>query len=661
MPEFGGLQIEPRCVKCGRLSTSDTLLYEMQNHHYICYTCRQRAELEGKHIAWANGTQTDGTRLISSPRPTQALPKPTEPLSSGPLARNLPPDSLFAVLEIPLETPIFQIRETLRQQMKIWATKTSDPSYKQMIARLRGWQVQLQDEVAFEEFREQLKLLVQGNVGALSIGGRAVFTAHDFRKACEELGDGWKDGVGYLRTGELWQWILFQLEDPVLSKEAQSYQKWTGVSDFRALNELLYCLDPKRPFRLYEQDSWQDVQSVPSANTPLELAKLCDLHWETAERHLYTGSMVLWLERTQHIAGLREYYSRSLAGYETDNHARDRGVGLELLLEFAVPGLEKPNLVVTFDKQISSYTLQAWDREIPHQPVTLTITNTTRGYISAFVNLQNRRDPVEPDWISFSDSFVHGTYANKEIASQQIYLQNLSSLKRGRTYRRQLLLSVRQEFGQPPQVQQFPIMLKPMRFYQGLRGKLWTFGLRGGPVGFFWHFASAALLAFLPFLLIQKLIPQEFLSSSFTEITAGTIFQRLAGGVLFAMIFLQYKFILITAGIAGFAGFWVGKKLGHTDYTAKQGAHALRLWGFWLSLIFAAILLYWDQGLAFMTQNDYYNQDAQISYFVFFIGASVLIWLLLFLIMLILAATRSKLEQFLRTHYASLMNLPGRA
>jgi hypothetical protein len=680
MPEFGGLKIEPRCVRCSRLPTADTVLFEMQNHRYICNTCKQSSEQEGKHIAWASGLQIDDSAQPAAPlspqqsiqtlaRPTQALTRPTQTLPSAePLrvtaqVRNLPPDSLFAVLEIPLDTSISKLREILRQQMKTWATRTSDPAYKQMIVRLREWKLQLEDEITFEEEREKLKVLVQGNAGVLSVGGRSVFTAQEFRNVCEELSDGWNDGVRYLRTGELWQWILFQLEDRNLSKEAQTYQKWTSVSDFRALNEMLYCLDPERPFRFYEQDSWQSVQNIPSAKTSVELAQLCDANWKTAERHLYAGSIVLWLERTQHIDGLREYYNRAVAGYETDNYARDRGLGLELLLEHTVPELEKPDLVASFDGQVGGYTLKAWDREIAHEAITLTVTNTTRGYVSAVLEMQGRNNATEPDWVKFPTRLVTGTPASREIAREQIALQNLSSLKRGHTYKRQLLLSLRQEFGRPPKSQPFPMVIKPMRRYQGLRGKLWAFGLRGGFFGLLWHFVSAALLAALALLLTQKLIPSTYLDlpDPGATITVSAIFQQIGGGLLFVMQFLQNTFILITAGIAGFAGFWAGMNKGHTDYTAQQGARVVRRWGCWLALIFAFILLFWDQAVTTLSQGDYYSQNIQILNIVFFLGASLSIWLMVFLIVLVLAAIRPVLERFLRARYASLLNPPGRA
>src|SRR5581483_2824246 len=63
------LQIDPRCIKCGKSPTADTSLLEMQNHLYICNDCRQDEERKGKKIAWADGSTTPPTISVpSSPR-----------------------------------------------------------------------------------------------------------------------------------------------------------------------------------------------------------------------------------------------------------------------------------------------------------------------------------------------------------------------------------------------------------------------------------------------------------------------------------------------------------------------------------------------------------------------------------------------------------------
>src|SRR6266699_3198500 len=113
MPEFGGLQIEVRCVKCGRLPATDVTLYEMQNHFYICNLCRQEDEQRGKQIAWVGGMQTETVMPSSSFQP------PTMPISrvrTRPVVSNLPPESIFARLELSLDMPISKIRATIKQQ-----------------------------------------------------------------------------------------------------------------------------------------------------------------------------------------------------------------------------------------------------------------------------------------------------------------------------------------------------------------------------------------------------------------------------------------------------------------------------------------------------------------------------------------------------------------
>src|SRR5690349_13250394 len=102
MPEFGGLQIEVRCVRCGRLPTADVTLYEMQNHLYICKYCSQEEERRGKHVSWVGSVQMQSLLPIMS---SLHLPLPTSFTGKGLVNSNLPPDSLWAKLELPLDTP----------------------------------------------------------------------------------------------------------------------------------------------------------------------------------------------------------------------------------------------------------------------------------------------------------------------------------------------------------------------------------------------------------------------------------------------------------------------------------------------------------------------------------------------------------------------------
>lgn len=679
MPEFSGLQIEMRCVKCGRLPTADVVLYEMQNHMYICNRCRGEDAKRGKHIAWANGQQAEIPMAAPTVSFAPATPgasgktsAPPGPQRTRPLTTNLPPDSLFAMLNLPLDTPASKIGAAIKQQMTVWMKKSDAPEQKQMIERLRTWKEQVQDDLAFEEYRNKLKTQARGSTGALSVGGRSVFTALEFLDACEEVREGWADGERYLRTGELRQWILFQLDNRDLAMKARYYQTWTGVSDFRALNEMLYCIVPERPFRLYAGEKWQHRNSVPSATTPAELAKLCDAHWAIGEAHLYVGSMVLWLENSCGNAELKAYFDSALARYATANQGADRGVGLELLLERVVPDLEKPHLVVEFDGNEGFCTISSWDRELEHSPIEVKVTNTTRGFTSVDLILQPRFSTGEPEWITMFSSgpvTLRGRPGDGMPQTRTITLRDLHLLRRGHTYSRNLGMTMRGAYGQHSALQEFPITLKTRWFFQGLRGILWWWGLRGGLPGLFWNGLAGMVLALIPFLLISHLMLLDAFSTAPAVVSPENILAQIKAASLLVVSPLEiytssYPFVLVIGAIAGFAGFWTGIGKGHKDYVEKRGASVFRKWGFWCATGFAIALFFLDRGYEVIGQmasySSAYGQILTLAV-IFYVAASVIAWLLIIVVACIIAAVRVRLEKYLRRRYAALLNPVGRA
>ena len=64
MADFNGLQIDVRCIKCGRLPTADVTLFEMQNHLYICNICGQQAQQAGKQIKWVEQPGASSTPTL---------------------------------------------------------------------------------------------------------------------------------------------------------------------------------------------------------------------------------------------------------------------------------------------------------------------------------------------------------------------------------------------------------------------------------------------------------------------------------------------------------------------------------------------------------------------------------------------------------------------
>ncbi len=663
MPEFGGLQIEVRCVRCGRLPVADVTLYEMQNHLYICNYCSQEAEGLGKHISWV------GSALMQSLLPmipSLLLPLPASLKGNHLLTRNLPPDSVWARLELPLDTPFSKIKQTVREQMLLWSQQPDSAVKRAGMGLLRECMERLQDEEAFEEEREKLRGIIREEGGALSVGGRLVLSALEFLLACEETQGGWADGERYLRSGELSQWLLFQLEEREMAMQARRYKSWTGVSDFRALNEMLYCLVPARPFRLYTREAWQELDTLPSAKEPRELAMLCDIYWDIAVAHLYEGSMLYWLEYSRGIQGLRTYYKNAVACYA--GKGLDRSIGLELVLERAIPELEKPELVVDFDGKRSSCTLTDWDREIPHKAINVTITNLTRGFTSLDIALQGRPCSTEPDWVRlYSSQSLRGRPGVGMPGSARLELKNLSRLKRGRTYQRKLYILVRGE-NKHVTVHSFPVTFRSMRIYQGLRGKLWMWGLRGGFPGLFWNAAAGGLLAMILSWLIPALLSQSVFDRPekvSTTWSLGSMLQAIITGLVNVQRFgaltpgHRLAFPLVVAAIMGFVGFWTGIGKGHSNYKERNNAASFRIGAFWLSMLYVFYLLYPDG--AFSSFGPAYQYSSLGSGLTAYLVISApFAGLLIFLLACFLASVHYRLEKYIRYQYREMLNPSGR-
>lgn len=671
MKDFSGLQIDVRCFKCGRLPTADITLFEMQNHLYICNVCRQHTEQSGRQIHFVTSIGTH----VETPIPETV---PASPFKTMVLPSNLPPHSLFAILNLPLTASTTEIEAAIAQRMRQLLREEDSPERTEKIEQLHEWQEMIEDPEAIEKYRQQFKP-TRRTGQALSVGGRLVYNLEDFLSACEASHEGWADGERYLRIGQLQHWIIFQIEDRNLAAKIRYYQNLKELSNFRAFNEALYCLVPARPFRLYKEDVWQSLNTVSSAATPEELARLCDISWKLAEHHLYDGSLGYWLEVSRGIAGLKAYYDVAVAGYATKG--KERGVGLELLLERAIPALPRPHLVVTFDGHESEYILQRWDREIPHQPITLKVTNTTRGFTSFDMQLEQPRSASESNslgstWIELNHAYpvhVAGIPGDGSMPyTGKINLQQLATLSRGHRYQRTLTLLIAGEYGKPPTIQKFPFTFGTMGFFRGLRGRLWLWGLRGGLVGLAWNFAAGVLLAFLISLLLRA-IPASWLNETTYDVSFGTIMQNLIAGTTGL---LQQplgdlppvwwnSFPLIVGAITGLVGFGIGNFKGHTDYTEERGARSFRIWTFWFAVAFVITLLIVDQGGTAIVQAFQYGQGYNGNYAVlsaFWLGGgSIMLGILTFIIGCIVAAARYRVEKYLRERYKELLHPPGRA
>ncbi len=638
------------------LPTADVTLFEMQNHLYICNICGQQAQQAGKQIKWVEQPGASSTpTLVGNASGARVL------------TSSLPPNSLFAMLNVPLTASVEEIEAAIKQRMRLLLREDDTPERSEKIEQLHEWQEKIDDPDTFEDYRNSFKgKRHEGQ--ALSVGGRLVYTTEEFLSACEASREGWADGERYLRMGQLQHWIIFQIENRDLANKMRFYQSLKNMSTFRAFNEALYCMVPERPFRFYSEEAWEPVTRVPSAATPEELAQKCDLHWHLAEAHLYAGSLAYWLGDARGVPGLKEYYKTTIASFA--NKGKERGLGLELLLEKAVPALPRPKLVVTFDGVENEYTLKGWDREIPHQPVTVKVTNTTRGFTSIDLLLE-QRPSIEPQWIFLNNSApVHIASAPGDGAMPAIRtltLVNLSTLQRGKTYRRTLTMNQAGDPGKPPITQQFPITIKTQNFFAGLRGILWRWGLRGGLVGFGWNFIVGTLLAFLLYLIIPAVVPISYLYNPTYSLSFSSCLQyTLAGaiGLLQGPEIAAYpaiKFPLIVGAIMGLIGFGVGNGKGHTNYTEKRSAATFRTWGFWFAVAYVVALLVVDQEGISIIQAFQYGSMVNILTAFLNGGGSIVIGLLTIFIAFMVASTRYRAEKYLRKRYKGLLNPPGRA
>jgi hypothetical protein len=683
MSNFSGLQIDPRCIKCGKPPTVNGPLFEMQNHLYICSQCRQMEENKGKRISWAEDTSAP---VQSGGQAVQTMGN-MPGLQTSSLAQqtiNVPKNSLFGILGVPPTASQDAVESALEEKMRsLMRNADGSDEHMQMIEQLRDWQEALVSDATFLQKQVDKVRPRKARGSALLLAGKSLYTAQELLTECEASKQGWEDAEALLQKGELQPWILYQVGNRMVANEADRLVQ-ANVPMHRVLNYVLYRLVPERPFRFYSRESWQPVASIPNAVTPGELATCCDQNWTSGEWHLYNGAMIAWLEFSQDCKDLGQYYAASIMPYAGDRSKR--GLGLELVLERVVPAITKPRRVITFDGiQDDSYVQDAWDREIPHLPITVQIKHTTRGFSSLTLEIvrEKQKSPTtEPDWIYLTAaSSAHNQpvvmYGRNEAgipAEGKIMLTNLAQLKRGRRYERTLRVLEYREYNREPLVHDYPIALKTMSYFQGFRGLLWRCGLRGDLPGFVWNALLGMLLAFISSqLLLQNIhIPSSvWYAQALKGITIISFLQISVSGLFGALRHLpRVSFVQATGIIMGIAGFFTGFGKGHASYKAREGARGFIKGTFWFSFLFLPILLFLVDGYRTLSYAISPGKNHSVSspgvnhnvlLAISSIGGSFLLCCLIFLLACIAALTRTGIEKFLRKSYAALLTPKGRA
>lgn len=655
----------------------------MQNHLHICNNCRLQEEQSGKRIAWVGGLQLD--QPITTVEKTPHETAPTTLAAS--IEATQATSGIFAMLEVSPEAPTEGVVDGIKKKMRYWMTQPKTEEKERMIDQLREWQEEINNDSQFlQKQRARLQEKQRGGPqqvntqgSALHVGATAVYSGQELVAACERSRQEWSAAETHLRSGELEYWVYSQTGNPSLAQEVHIVAQ-SSQPNFRALNSILYRLSPERPFRLYRHDAWQAPKGEYTARTPAELARLCDQHWDQAKHHLYNGAMVPWLEHSRGVRGLQEWYQTMIAGYGQSN--RYWGLGLELILERAVPTLTRPELVVTFDGNKDQYRVEDWDSEIPHRPIEVSINNATRGVTANLLELVNPAPPAGPDWIYLEDSrqaqqsYIPGplvgtmpapqlnrAYTTRPVEAynrpgernpvrKRLFLQNLAQLDYGKTYTATLRMSELREYQQPAVVRDYPIRISTMQYRQGFRERLWQWGLRGQLPGLGWNFLAGAVLALIILLLVSTLLP---------TIYTNRIYQYSLSAVKYTLVdFLGWKFVLLSGIITGLIGLRIGSGKGHANYPAKNNARDFRIWGFWCALIFVAVLLFWDQGFREISQAFQTQGTTSLNILLWYGAGGLLVGVCIFLIVLIISFLRSLTERMLRRHYKDVLEPEGR-
>jgi hypothetical protein len=278
--------------------------------------------------------------------------------------------------------------------------------------------------------------------------------------------------------------------------------------------------------------------------------------------------------------------------------------------------------------------------------------------------MDHKTTDLEPDWLSLTprDPFLaSGRPGDNTSATARIHLQNLAYLKRGKKYQRTLTMDTLGEQGEIASSRTFPIRIRTMSFFRGLRGRLWQWGLRGDFPGLFWNGIVAAIISFILLNILPGFVPTtwepDFILSG-QQIGLFLQTSVLMGKAL--LISLYYTFVLANIIVIGIAGFMVGINKGHADYDARTGARHFRTWTTWLSLLLIVGLSFWTTDAYLIDYLFKQNNPASNTEAILVIVSYILIWLLLFFIAQITAIIRIYLEKFLRSHFARLLDLPGR-
>lgn len=600
-PRASGL-VSLRCQHCKRPMSLMLPLMTLPDGTMLCQDCHQRRQSSRGEL------------------PPVEQKEPTDDRRKAPLG------SYYEIAGVSQDASTEEIMAAIKARMKHWLMRQSgDEGSKaaEMLAKLRAASEDLTDPERRKRYDAKLHQHMQSQRADIikrtitpleDLPGRQVTSLKDLITACEASATTWRTCEGLLEKKRLVLWVRWSLADDETVRLIERVVARQDLSLFRKLNELFYQFDPERPFRFFsDPDTFEAVSKQKSVTDIETLITFADAHWNLAVQHLYRGELITWLDQSVSPTGrylgqtyhnARQFFKEVCSPFANTNL---EGVGLEALLEFLDPSISKPAPVILFDTQEAAYTLLDWDEELPHQPVALSIKNTTRGYFAGTLELHppEKQHATSATWVDYNylplapPLYPQPTLTTQSFTLQgnqeqrfNLYLGHFKGLARGRIHERciELRRYIRQP-SQPTTVRQFPIHLSLMRFRAGYRGKLWAYGLRGGLPGMLLDGGLGFGIGLLLFWLGVLFTPND--SWGFFQNFSGNFsWLMVLDGALVALLRPFFLSIAVfgfglasTLGIAfAICGFFTGWRRGHTAVTKEQDKHTHQVFCRWLML-----------------------------------------------------------------------------
>jgi hypothetical protein len=712
-PQAGQIVIWPSCVDCRRRASLELSLTELPDGTFICPACQQRRALIAA-----------GPKQEASARARQR--------------QRAPRGSSYALLDVPMDATAEEIAEALKAQMRYWTERQAGDERvraQEMRERLREASIRFKtadsrrkyDEEMLRKQKEERAALAEERIRPLEDWpGRQVSSLKDLVSACEFSPTNWRIGERKLVSRELLIWVRFAMGDEDTMQMVEDVLNQRQLSETRKLNQLLYRIDPERPFHvLTNPGAFETTPADREVATIPDFITFADRNWEAVVRHLYNGELITWLGNSFSI-GLYDdklYYSvaqffdevcKPFAGSQAE------GVGLEALLEFLDNDLPQPQVSVTFDDQQDAYDLFRWDGELPHKPITVAISNTTRGYYAGQIALVRPEERGAPYvWSDFAPlplaptgasaqsgaSRSHEAHLVKPCVLQgqqtqryELHIGHFEALARGVTLQNQIALSRYDSTPlRPSPAGSYPVRVRLMRFRDGYRAKLWARGLRGSLPGAILDGAIGFGVMSLIFLAGVLLTPQA--SWGFFSATQDFAGQNAWPALLDVLLVIALRPFFLASATLGMAlpvfigvmlslcGFFIGLRRGHTKFSAENDAAAHRKFGRFLSwcVWIAALALTTIRLLAmqqtpslrslaalaahltnlplaaFSPTNPAFRVDQPIVMAIAALMVVIIPGVAVWVVMRLVVIARSRLYVAVKARWGDLLNPPGRA